>query len=109
MKTYSSPSGDVYKIGTNAAENWGLLAAASQEDYFFHLSAFPSAYVILQHRRELTEDMIRTGARLCKEATKYRHYRNLKVDYCPCSNLEKGESMGEVEYKSNRKVGTVKV
>ena len=109
MKVFSSAEGDIYKIGTSAAENWGLLAAASQKDYFFHLSAFPSGYVILRYRREPTEDMIRTGAQLCKEATRYRNYRDIRVDYCPCSNLKRGEDVGEVEYKSNRKVRTVKV
>ena len=109
MKVFSSPEGDIYKIGTNAAENWGLLAAASEKDLFFHLTSFPSGYVILQYRREPTEDMIRTGAELCKEATRYRNHRHLRVDYCTCSNIKRGENVGEVEYRSNRKVRTVKV
>ena len=100
----------ICNLGQNARENWILLDQANPNDYFFHLSAFPSGYVILEtNGAEPTFDMIVTAAQLCKMHTKYYKYRDLKVDYCLCSNVSKGDIVGEVIFNSNRKVKQVKV
>ena len=96
-------------LGENAKENWELFDISKENDYFFHLSSFPSGYVILEYNGKLTKEMITTSAILCKTHTKYRTLRDVKVDYCPCNNLEKGDKAGEVVFKSNRKVKQVKV
>ena len=96
-------------LGTSAKENWELLGKAKPHHYFFHLSSFPSGYVILEYTERLTETMIRECAEICKASTKYRNLKKLKVDYCPCSNVTKGEKIGEAMFKSNRKVKQVTV
>ena len=45
----------------------------------------------------------------CKLNTKYKNLKNIKVDYTLCDNVEKGEFVGELIYKSNRKVLSIKV
>lgn len=97
-------SDGIYKIGTSATENWVLLEKALDTHYFFHLSSFPSGYVILEPLGEPTMDTLIRAAVLCKQGTKYRNLRNIKVDYCLCSNITKGTKMGEAIFKSNRKV-----
>jgi len=56
--------------------------------------------------------MIQTAAQLCKNGTKYRTLKNVKVDWCRCDNLEKTDKtdkVGEVIFKSNRKVQQVTI
>ena len=107
MKTHTFEGYTILQ-GTSAAENWDLLDSAEPEHYFFHLSSFPSGYIILQcGDGKPRPSTIQHCAKLCQEGTKYKKIQNLKVDYCPCSNVIKGESLGEAVYKSNRRVGQV--
>jgi predicted ribosome quality control (RQC) complex YloA/Tae2 family protein len=100
----------IIHIGQNAQENWKLLDESNANDMFFHLSSFPSCYVMLQYSQSLDTDhvydpdTIQICAKLCKEHNKYKLMNNIKVSYCKVSNLDKGEVTGEVYYKSNRKV-----
>ena len=92
-------------IGKHAKHNWEILDNASPDDYFFHLSSFPSPYVIFTSI-PTRQDIIQ-GAQLCREHSKYKNFKNVKVDYCPCSNLKKGNKTGEVVYIS--KVKQIKI
>jgi 23S rRNA C2498 (ribose-2'-O)-methylase RlmM len=53
--------------------------------------------------------MIQTAAELCKKGTKYRTLKNVKIDWCRCDNLEKTDKVGEVIFKSNRKVQQITI
>ena len=108
MKTHTFEEYTILQ-GTCADENWKLLDSAKPNHYFFHLSSFPSGYIILQCDDSKPRlPIIQYCAKLCQEGTKYKKLQNLKVDYCPCSNVMKGEVVGEVVYKSNRRVGQVR-
>lgn len=96
-------------IGQTAHENWELLDKRDCYDYFFHLSSFSSCYVMVKTKVNLTSDIIITCAQMCKENTKYKNHRKVKVDYCSCDNLIRGSKVGEVFYKSKKKVRTVSV
>lgn len=92
------------KLGQSATENWSLLDQAKPEYIFFHLSSFPSGYVILECTEEPNENILTEAAIICKNGTKYRNLKYLKVDYCRCDNLSKGDIVGMVKFKSMRKV-----
>lgn len=96
-------------LGQSAKENWELLDRAKDSDLFFHLASFPSGYVILECENGYTLEMLVTAAKICKEGTKYRNLKDLKVDYCHCDNLKKGEKLGVVYFKSKRKVKQIKL
>ena len=100
----------ICKVGQNAQENWNLLDKASQKHWFFHLSSFPSCYVIWENEDD-TPDMssLKEVARICVNNTKHRNARNIKVDYTRCNNVCKGKIVGEVHYSSRRKVIALKV
>ena len=100
-----------YNIGSSAKENWELLDNSKPTDIFFHLKSFPSCYVILENSVDTypSEDLIMEGSILCKNNTKYRNMKNLKVDYTFCGNVVKGDIIGQVYYKSNRKVLNIKL
>ena len=100
----------VCNLGENAKENWILLDQAKSNHYFFHLSSFSSGYVILETNFQTPSlEMITIAAQLCKINTKYRNCKNIKVDYCLCSNVTKGDVIGEVNFNSNRQVKQIKV
>ena len=94
--------------GTNAKENWRILSGAKPSHYFFHLSSFPSGYVILECSKEPPLHVLLHCAQICKDGTKYKNLKNLKVDYCKCNNVVKGDKLGEVIFKSNRRVKIIK-
>lgn len=91
-------------IGENSKENWKLLENTKPEYLFFHLSSFPSCYVIYESKEIPNIEIIKQLAILCKKNTKYKNIPNLKVDYTLCNNIIKGEIEGEIYYKSNKKV-----
>ena len=111
MKILTGKDGIIYKRGENAIENWNLLDESSEDDIFFHLSKFPSCYVIMKTNEKTLchDDMYILGAEFCKSGTKYRNLHKLKVDYCTCNNLIKGDNVGQVIFKSKRKVHTLTV
>lgn len=96
------------KIGENAKENWYLLDNAKDNFLFLHLSSFPSCYVIIEHDSP-NKEIIEKAAILCKNNTKYKNLRDIKVDYTLCSNVIKTDKVGEVIFKSNKKVNKIKV
>lgn len=100
---------DKYILGENARDNWDILEKVNSKHYFFHLTSFPSPYVILLCENTPSSSEITFAAQLCKENTKYRNLKNLRVDYCPCSNITKGNKTGEVFFNSIRKVKNIKV
>jgi predicted ribosome quality control (RQC) complex YloA/Tae2 family protein len=100
------------KIGNNAEENWKILDESKENYIFFHLSSFPSCYVILEIENEIKNifelnKIIEQTALQCKLNTKYKNLKHIKVDYCPVSNVIKGDKIGEVYYKSNKKVKNI--
>lgn len=91
-------------IGGNSKENWILLEKSKPEYLFFHLSSFPSCYVIYESLSETDIETIKQIALVCKKNTKYKNIPNIKVDYTLCDNVIKGDIEGEIYYKSNKKV-----
>ena len=99
------------KIGQNAQENWVLLEDSSPHHLFFHLTSFPSCYLIFSYPEDekITETIKIELAQLCLMNTKYKKAKNIKVDCTTCKNIKKGGVIGEVVYKSNRKVQVIKI
>ena len=93
----------IIKIGQSAKENWYLIDNSNQNYIWLHLDSFPSCHIVIEDENPSNE-LLLEGARLCKEYTKYRNLKNLKICYTTISNLIKGQEIGSVSYKSNRKV-----
>lgn len=94
-------------VGQNAKENWSLLD--TNENYlWFHLRSFPSCFVIIED--EYPDNLtVLEAATICKEHTKYRNLKNLKINYTPVKNLKKVGKEGTVQFISNRQVSTITV
>jgi predicted ribosome quality control (RQC) complex YloA/Tae2 family protein len=100
--------GDILiKIGKNAQENWELLD--TDENYIWmHLNSYPSCHLIIECDNPSNE-MLYLCALHCKENTKYKKLKNLKICYTTIGNLIKGKEVGSVIFKSKRKVKYITV
>ena len=106
MKTIDFENSKII-IGQNAKENWDLLD--NNENFlWFHLKSFPSCHVIILNENP-KETTIQKAAELCKENTKYKSLKNIKVNYTPIKNIKKSKEVGSVEFKSNKRVFTIVV
>lgn len=113
MKT-SSYQDIIFEIGQNAKENWEIFEKNKEinSDYvWFHLNSFPSSYVIMKISiLELKEKYSRTeidtilyyAANLCRENSKYKFLKDLKIVYTILKKLKKGDKEGEVIISGKR-------
>jgi predicted ribosome quality control (RQC) complex YloA/Tae2 family protein len=97
------------KVGQNAKENWNMLCDIEDNFLFFHLSDFPSCYVIIEYNNieNPPYDLLKFGATICKSNTKYRNMKNIRVDWTWCNNIKKGRKIGEIYYKKSELVKTI--
>jgi hypothetical protein len=106
-----------YYVGQSAKENWKLFDDSKKynDNYiWFHLDSFPSPYVImyttlveLQNSDISVNQYLHFGAELCKENSKYKFLKDIKIMYVPIKKLTKTENVGEVDVAG--KVKTLKL
>ena len=73
-----------FVLGENSKENWEILdnySIINNNYIWFHLNSFPSGYVIMLSDNIVNQDLLNYGALLCKENTKYRNLKNIKICY----------------------------
>ena len=95
----------IIKLGTNKEENWSMLKT-NKKFIWMHLRSFPSGYIIIENENP-PHEILELAGNLCKSNTKYKNMINLKICYTTVGNVIKGEKVGEVYFKSNRKVNTI--
>lgn len=93
-----------FLIGTNAQDNVDIICNSNPTDIWFHVADYPSAHIIAQIPLELTNQpnkillpIIKQGAVLCKQVSKYSGQKNLSITYTCVSNVK----------PDTNKVGTV--
>ena len=93
-----------YIIGQNAQDNWDIFDLYKKENdtyIWFHLNSFSSPYVIMCSSiynidKSQINDYLYYGAELCKNNTKYKNLKNLKIIYTTLNKLSKTNTVGEV-------------
>ena len=94
-----------YYVGRTAKENWELLDNAKKDNpnyIWFHLNSFASPYVIMfstldNMNNDDINEYIHYGANLCKEYSKYKFLKDIKIMYTSIKNLSKTDKLGEVD------------
>mmetsp|Transcript_41029 Transcript_41029/g.88519 ORF Transcript_41029/g.88519 Transcript_41029/m.88519 type:complete len:391 (-) Transcript_41029:275-1447(-) len=97
----------VCKVGENSQENWELVDRAKKGFWFFHLTDFPSPYVVLEcGKKEPTLEMKEQCAQICANHSKQKATKNVKVDATICSNVrvDRKDAVGECDYRNEEKV-----
>ena len=86
-----------------------MLVSESEPDHtWIHLESFPSGHVIVQCAEPSNEVLVH-AMKTCLDGTKYKNMKNVKVSVTKVSNLKLTNVLGEVEFKSNRKVQSLKI
>ena len=90
-----------FLIGKNALDNFSIIDNSNKEDIWFHLEDYPSSHVIAKvfnitiNKKEL-KYIIKQGALLCKQNSKYASYPNIKIIYTKINNVKKTNVIGSV-------------
>jgi len=94
-----------YKVGTNAQENHDIIDAADPDDLWFHLSGCSSSHVICkipvaidtnnnENLKKILQRITKQGAVICKANSKYKSYKNVKIDYTKIKYVTKSDKPG---------------
>lgn len=92
-----------YIVGTNAHDNFDIIDESDDQDLWFHLSDYSSCHVVAKMPQDITLDkkqkiqIIKQGAIICKQYSKYKSENNVKIIYTTISNIVKGNIIGQVE------------
>ncbi len=101
MKEDQTFDNNLIRIGENANENDEIIGQSKQTDVWFHLDNLPSCHVVIEcdKKNPINKQMINYCASLCKDNTKYRNYKKLKVKYTEIKNVKRTETPGKVIIK----------
>jgi predicted ribosome quality control (RQC) complex YloA/Tae2 family protein len=89
-----------YYIGKSAQENIDIIDAAEPHHLWFHVEGHPSGHVIAAipdsvKRRDLRY-VIKQGAVLCKQHSKFASSKNLDIVYTRVDQIQKTDTLGSV-------------
>ena len=99
----------IYKIGSNANDNFNIIDQSKSNDIWFHLADYPSAHIIAVIPSEDIDKkdlkyIIKRGAVICKENSKYQNEKNLEITYTEISNISKTNIAGTVNVSKSKKI-----
>lgn len=91
----------VYCIGTNAKDNFDVIDVSQPDDLWFHVKDLPSCHVVAKIPDDITDRkelqyIIKRGAIVCKQYSKYSSTQNLEIIYTRIKNVEKTAIPGSV-------------
>jgi predicted ribosome quality control (RQC) complex YloA/Tae2 family protein len=91
----------VIKVGESAQENWDLIDMSEQHDIWFHVESIPSCHVVLTVlNKKPHKSVINYCAMLCKEGSKQKNAKNVKIIYTEIKNVKKADTPGSVTTKN---------
>jgi predicted ribosome quality control (RQC) complex YloA/Tae2 family protein len=99
----------LFRYGKNAQGNFTVIDLAKPDDIWFHVSGETSAHVIASLPVEKIDKkqklhLVKQGALLCKNISKYKNTKNLEITYCKVGDLEKTETVGLVIVKNGKTI-----
>jgi len=101
-----------YLVGTNQQDNFDTIDESEEFDLWFHLNGHSSCHVVAKIPPDIKLDkkqklqIVKQGALICKQNSKYKSETNLEIIYTTISNITKGTVIGQVN-ASNVKYITV--
>ena len=93
-----------YRIGTSANSNFTVIDSAQAEDIWFHVKNQSSCHVVAMisayppktfSKKEL-HSIIKRGALLCKQNSRYKSDPSVDIDYTRLENVQKTKIAGTV-------------
>jgi predicted ribosome quality control (RQC) complex YloA/Tae2 family protein len=91
-----------FKIGKNANDNIDIINESGPNDLWFHISESASCHVIATIPDDITFNkkqimyIIKQGAILCKQHSKYKSQKKLNIVYTPIKFVTPTDNTGSV-------------
>lgn len=98
-----------YTIGKNAADNFAILDLAEPHHIWFHVEGQSSCHVIasippsVNSDRKTLSAIVKQGAVLCKQYSRYSGHKNLSISYTTVGNVQKHDRIVGTVLASNCK------
>ena len=97
-----------YFIGKSAKENFDIIDTAEPHHIWFHIAGQPSGHVIAAIPESLDRKdrvyIIKQGAVLCKQHSKFNSTKNVEIVYTFVKDLQKGDRLGSVIVQNEKTV-----
>lgn len=97
-----------YFIGKSAKENFEIIDAAEPHHLWFHIAGQPSGHVIAAIPEELDRKyriyIVKQGAVLCKQYSKFASMKNVEIVYAFVKDLQKGDGLGSVTVQHEKTI-----
>ena len=98
----------LFRIGGDAKENFAIIDTSNSTDIWFHIDNCPSAHVVATISEQMTRkdlnSVIRRGALICKQYSKYNKMKDVSIVYAKISSVVKTETMGKVELLESKTI-----
>lgn len=97
-----------FKIGSNAINNFEIIDDSKPSDLWFHVADYSSAHVIAEIPDDIKKKdikyIIKRGAVICKQFSKYSNQKNLEITYTQISNISKTNIIGTVNVLNGKQI-----
>jgi predicted ribosome quality control (RQC) complex YloA/Tae2 family protein len=97
-----------FYIGKNQDGNSEIIDLCKESDLWFHLDGMPSCHVIATIPDNIDAKLLRTiiknGAILCKQHSKYSSVKNISISYTYLKNITKTSVLGTVIITNEKKI-----
>jgi predicted ribosome quality control (RQC) complex YloA/Tae2 family protein len=89
-----------FRVGENAKDNFDLIDDSEPTDIWFHIHTEPSSHVVVKvnsnYKKTDLQKIVIQGAALCKQFSRYRSAKNIRVMYTNIQNIKKEQKVGSV-------------
>lgn len=97
-----------YFVGKSAKENFEIIDNAEPHHIWFHIAGQPSGHVIAAIPEGMDRNdrlyIIKQGAVLCKQHSKFASLKNVEIVYAFVRDLQKGEHLGSVIIQNEKTI-----
>jgi predicted ribosome quality control (RQC) complex YloA/Tae2 family protein len=93
-----------YRIGTSTQDNFDVIDSAQPEDLWFHVKGQSSCHIVAMisayppktfSKKEL-HSIVKKGALICKQHSRYKSDPSVEIDYTRIENVQKTKIAGTV-------------
>lgn len=97
-----------FVIGKNAQENFDIIDKAEDHHIWFHIQNAPSCHVIAKLDEKISRKdfryVVKQGALLCKQHSKFNNQKNVEIVYTIIKNVHKTNTLGSVQLESAKTI-----
>ena len=98
-----------YIVGKNAADNFDIIDESTGRDIWFHIENEPSGHIVakmpeLTLNKKQLRQIITQGAVVCKENSKFKSMKNVKIVFTYVENVVKLDIPGSVTLLNSKTI-----